>query len=276
MSKPKTKKPNKNVEAKINGLIERFKSGDLGPFVRTAMFQPPEDAPCHRWTFKNQLLAASQNEDLEIDNRTYNQWLEVGRQVTQKGASYILGPLFVKMKDKSGKEIMGDDGKPKMKMVGVRHIPVFPASMTEGDPIPEPTPRKLPPLIEIARHLGIEPKYKAIAGVGGFIKSDGSKMVLGSDDERVFFHELAHLIETRIVEGGLKDGQVEEQEIVAELSAYVLAEIYGSGGYAKNAWDYISFYAKDPLDAIKQSAERVGEVVNFIENLAENGVLSES
>ena len=61
-------------------------------------------------------------------------------------------------------------------------------------------------------------------------------------DESTFFHELAHAADKKL-KGKLKGGQDTEQEIIAELSAAVLARCYNLNIDAA-AYTYIASYVK--------------------------------
>ena len=68
--------------------------------------------------------------------------------------------------------------------------------------------------------------YQAFAAkFYGAYRPDSKKILLGTHDIQVFFHELAHAAHHRIA-GTLKGGQVPSQEIVAELTAATLANLY--------------------------------------------------
>ena len=74
----------------------------------------------------------------------------------------------------------------------------------------------------------------------GYFSGDEKKIVLCTHDAAVYFHELAHAAHSKI-NTGLKPGQDPKQEIVAELSAAVLARLYG---IKWNAYKYIEHNAE--------------------------------
>ena len=55
----------------------------------------------------------------------------------------------------------------------------------------------------------------------------------------------------------LKAGQNPEQEIVAEIFAAVMCELYGVQGYHAHAWDYVKHYADDDPQKALQAVFRV-------------------
>lgn len=70
------------------------------------------------------------------------------------------------------------------------------------------------------------------------------KIRLATPSEKTFFHELGHAAHRR-VKGKLTRGQEPRQEIVAELSAQVLAQLVGTEikSTLGNSYEYISWYA---------------------------------
>ena len=68
---------------------------------------------------------------------------------------------------------------------------------------------------------------------------------LATEEESVFFHELAHAAHQRIL-GELKKGQDWKQEIVAELAAVTLCKMIGkTSNHLGNSYQYIERYAKN-------------------------------
>ena len=244
------------AQESLDSVIEQFKAGDLSPIVKMARIQLPEDAPAHRWTFSNRVLAYAQSGS--VDCRGYRQWQAAGRQV-QKGshAAFILGPILVK-KDT-------DDGEEKT-LVGFRAIPVFAFRDTqaENEEALDYAPRELPPLMEVAQRLGVEVAYAPTkTGSLGNCKTDGTCITLGSDDTAVFFHELAHAAHRRVIGRDLRGGQDPHQETTAELAAAVLMSMYGYDRTG-NAWQYIKGYNEDPLRAIVKATDEVGKVLTLL------------
>lgn len=176
-------------------MVEKFKSGDLSPISKVARIRLSSDAPSNNGTFSNRILAFVQSE--ELDYRGYRQWQDVGRNI-KKGskAVYIVRPHTIKKKNE-------DEGKDEVICVGFSHIPVFVASCTEDeDNFPGYKPVELPPLANVAKRLGIQVDYIPIAPDRlGNCNQEGSKIRLGTQDPKIFFHELVHTIHARIDEG---------------------------------------------------------------------------
>lgn len=122
---------------------------------------------------------------------------------------------------------------------------MFRVEDTEGEPLPDPeyAPPKLPPLVEVAEAMGVEVSYDAARGTGAYGSFDPGteEITLFTHDEQTFWHELAHAAHHRVSDG-LAPGQDPDQEAVAELSAAVLARLYGAAneGYS---FDYLQHYA---------------------------------
>jgi len=174
------------------------------------------------------------------DARGYRQWKQVGRYVRKGGkAIYILVPRI-------SKTIDSQTGEEETMLKGFICRPVFRVEDTDGDPL-EYDQIELPdfPLIEKAREWGIT--VKAIPGnyrYWGCYSLIRNEISLATEEEAVFFHELAHAAHDRI-KGGLKGGQEPLQEIVAELSAQALCRMVGkrSRDTAGNSYKYIERYA---------------------------------
>ena len=241
------------VKNSLKRVIDKFKLGDLSSITQTVRIHLDPEAPANSWSFSNKVLAYIQAQ--ELDCRGYYQWQMVDRQV-RKGskAIYIISPINIKKSD--------DD---KYTCIGFHAIPVFPASATEGDKaLVKYSPKKLPPLIDIAKQMGIKVKYIPIAfNRYGDCRTNGNEIRLGSHDPKVFFHELAHAIHAKI-EGKLKGNQDVDQETIAEFTCCILMDIYGFSDNTGNTWQYISQYSKDPLMAITKSLATVEKILEIL------------
>ncbi len=247
----------------LDAVVARFQSGDLSPIVEIATIKRIGDIPADKWTFANQVLAYMQTGT--VDCRGYRQWQKAGRQVQQGSrAAFILGPCTYTRED--------DDGKEYTVLTGFKTIPVFPHTVTEGEPLPDytPEPEQLPPLVDVAGALDIALTWAPAAGALGVCTADGSKISLGTHDAATFFHELAHAIHARI-NGGLQGKRnrtaYAQQEAVAEFTATVLMHLYGLGDRTGNAWKYIQTYHKNPLAAIQRALGTVEQVLTFLEEV---------
>ena len=246
----------------LGKLVEAFPGG-IGPVVRRTIIPPPE-VPCSKWSLCNRVLVSLSGTD---DARGYRQWQRVGRHI-KKGskALYIFVPRMIRQQPSERDE--DDDSVLVLKGFSAR--PVFRVEDTEGAPIQRPhiEPLTLPPLIEVAERLGVEVRYQGHQGDAyGYFSPEGRKIVLESHDAPTFWHELAHAAHLR-VRGPLKSGQDPEQEAVAELTATVIAGLYGSD-WSGNCWQYIGRYTQNPLGLCLAVLSEVEKVLNVI--LSANG-----
>lgn len=248
-----------------------------------------------------------------LDARGYKQWAAEGAQV-KKGAKacYILAPnmqtvterfgkkgekelpirskehaekykytngIFFWREDEPGLAVTGT--KKKQFIAGFRAIPVFHRSDVDGAPELKITEKKVDELsyYKAAEKLGIPVEFREGTGgsYGSFSrknKDDKGKILLYTDDEFTFYHELAHAVDNHLLKAkgqeGLKPGQQVDQEVIAEFSAAVLAAMAGKDAETAvgSTRDYISMYAKEanmtPQKAVFMFLDRVEEIVMFI------------
>ncbi|BBO73084.1 hypothetical protein DSCW_05010 [Desulfosarcina widdelii] len=226
------------VHETVSGIIAAFERGDIPEAIAYSMF-PAADIPSSSWSLLNRtvmFLSGTQ------DARGYRQWQQVGRHVKKGGkAIYILVPKIAKTVD-------GQTGEEETILRGFVCRPVFRIEDTDGEPL-EYEQIELPdfPLIERAEEWGIA--VKAIPGnyrYWGCYSPTRKEISLATDEEAVFFHELAHAAHDR-VKGGLKGGQDPLQEIVAELSAAALCRMVGKKAAERlgNNYRYIKRYAEE-------------------------------
>jgi len=101
------------------------------------------------------------------------------------------------------------------------------------------------PLIERAEQWGIS--VKAVAGdyrYAGYYIMNRKQICLATQEEIVFFHELAHVAHEKVL-GALRPCQDPLQEIVAQLAGECLCRLVGKSGdrYFGNSYRYIEKYA---------------------------------
>lgn len=252
---------NAKVKKTLNIILEKFKSGDIPAAVALAGF-PVADVPSSKWSFCNRTLMFLA---CTGDARGFRQWQEVDRWVKAGSkALYILVPCF-----KS--EIDEDTGEDTIVLRFFKAAPVFRYEDTDGEPI-DPVNPELPdlPLIERAEEWGIS--VRAIPGrykYYGYYSSERKEIVLATPEEKVFFHELAHVGHEK-VNGGLKISQNPLQEIIAELSAQALCGLVGkqSVDTTGNSYRYIEKYAGDlkmnPYTACLKVLSETEKILNLI------------
>ena len=227
---------------------------------------PPHHLPSSRWSLTNRLLMIFSGTD---DARGFQQWKEVGRRV-KKGskAIYILCPRMQKSDEETDEE--------NRQLIGFIAAPVFRYEDTQGEPldIPEYDPPRMPPLMEVATQWGIQVRWTG--GIGdayGYFAPKRKEIILCTHEEATFFHELAHAAHEKVM-GKLKGGQHWKQEVVAELTAAVLAHLYGKRANDGGAYRYIRGYAeKEDMDAYRACLAVIGDVgqcLNLILSEREN------
>jgi hypothetical protein len=247
-----------NAQAALNSVVEKFQTGDLSPIVQVARMQRTGGPiPSDRWTLSNRVLAFCQTGSW--DCRGFRQWQKVGRHVVGGAkAAFIFGPVLVPQCDP-------DTGAEIQVLTGFKPIAVFADHQTIGSELPGNgyAPREMPPLADVAERMGIDVRYQPLpSDRWGQCSTDGRSIRLGTHDPRTWFHELAHSIHAKI-DGGLQGGQHQQQEIIAEFTACVLAQLYGYD-YTGNAWNYISHYASDPLMALSKALGKVEQVLALL------------
>jgi hypothetical protein len=268
-------KLSQKAKVQLESLLELFRSGNVPNAVAIAVI-PPLDIPSAKWSLANRILTLLAG---TADARGIRQWNEVGRKV-KKGsrAFYILGPSIVKKTDTDNET--GEDTE-KSVLVGFHAIPVFRVEDTDGEPIdyPETEPSQLPPLFEVAKAWDIEVKYIPFSGrYYGYTWKDQDKIALCTHDETVFFHELTHQAHFRVKSTNgqkSKSGQDPKQEIVAELSAAVLARLHGrqlpnEGKHYRYIESYADKMKKDVYRACMSVLSDVEKVLGLILDTANN------
>ncbi|MFQ5702043.1 MAG: M48 family peptidase, partial [Acidobacteriota bacterium] len=200
-----------------------------------------------------------------------------GRHV-KKGAKaiYILGPSLVT----ATREVENENGKmveeKVQRLLGFHAIPVFRYEDTEGDEL-EYQRIPPPPLAEVAEAWGVDVKF--IPGGNGYFGaySPNSEAIrLATEDEDVFYHELAHAAHGRILKRNgdkLKGGQHVDQEIIAEISAAILARLYGCRTPSEGrSFEYIKNYATRAdltvAEAICRTVKMIEQVISEITTAA--------
>jgi len=205
-----------------------------------------------------------------MDARGYRQWQQVDRWV-KRGSKclYILVP-YVKRVDENGEE--------SQVLIGFGTKAVFRVEDTDGEAL-EYKNIELPrfPLVDRAKAWGIN--IRAVPGnyrYYGLYSIERKEIAVASEEECVFFHELAHCAHD-ILKNGLKRAQDPLQEIVAELASHSLCQLVGKTGekYLGNSFQYISHYADkinlSPYRACTKVLNDVEQVLNLILNGKGNG-----
>jgi len=251
----------KKAKECLNRIVELFKAGNIPKALAVATIPPQAGIPSEKWSISNRVLQFLADTS---DARGFKQWKQAGRKV-KKGvkAFHILGPKArtITETDEDGSE------KEKTIITGFFVIPVFRAEDTDGDPLPY-EPATPPPLTDVAEQFGLSVSYQSFAAnYYGYYQGDSKRIVLATHSAQVFFHELAHAAHHR-VEGDLKGGQVPSQEIVAELTAATLAQLYCPDVNLGFSYEYVKSYAKKSKKSIDRAClaviNTVGQVLDEI------------
>ena len=241
-----------NAEKAIQEVIQKFQTGELSELIKIAAFEIPASWPSSKWSIGNKMLAYCQGRTLNA--RGYQAWKEVKRQV-QKGAHsiYIWAPRMVKKEEK---------GEEKNQLIGFFPVSVFPIEATEGEPLKEDlTPRELPPLFEVAARLGVMVKFQPVAP--DRLGDCGHDLInLGTDDPRVFWHELAHAAH-QVIDPEYKERSTQYKETIAEFVSVVIADLYGYD-FTGTAWQYLQMFSSDPLKAIMKAGQHIEAILGLI------------
>ena len=257
---------NDRVKSVLNSILQKFETGDIPEAIAYSMFPFPE-VPSARWSLLNRTLMFMSG---TMDARGIRQWNKVNRFVN-KGSKclFILVPYIKKVEDN------GDD---KQVLVGFGTKAVFKVEDTQGEPL-EYENIELPrfPLIDRASGWGID--VRAIPGnyrYFGYYSSGRKEISVATQEECVFFHELAHCAH-EILKNGLIRGQDPLQEIIAELTSHCLCRLVGKTGdkHLGNSFRYINRYAEkinlSPFSACTKVLNEVERVLHLILNGNGNG-----
>ncbi|HEY3489589.1 MAG TPA: ArdC family protein [Candidatus Deferrimicrobiaceae bacterium] len=249
-----------NVREVLDGIVEKFKSGDIPKAVAFSVFPVP-NIPSSTWSFRNRILMILAGTG---DARGFRQWQEVGRSVKKGAKAFYIHIPLIRVRE------CDDDGTETI-LKGFRIMPVFRYEDTTGKPVehPEMDLSSLP-LLEKAEEWGIS--VRAIPGnykCYGYYSSKAKVIGLATKEEQVFFHELAHVAHEKLKEG-LKEGQDPLQEIVAELASQALCHLVGKriGSTLGSSYQYIENYAaKLKISALRACLDVLDEteqVLNLI------------
>ncbi len=225
---------NNKVSQTLDAVLDRFKSGDIPQAVSYAMFPIP-DLPSSRWSLLNRTIMFISG---TCDARGYKQWQQAGRFV-KKGskALYILVPYFKKIEDKGDQVCV---------VSGFGCQPVFKVEDTDGETLEYQNMELGPlPLLQRAEEWNIS--VRAVPGnyqYAGYYSMGRKEICLATQDECVFFHELAHVAHEKVI-GHLKAGQDPLQEIVAQLAGQCLCFLVGKSAdkFLGTSYRYIEKYA---------------------------------
>lgn len=162
------------------------------------------------------------------------------------------------------------------KLVGFQPTPVWPVEQTEGKEVDYKIDKELPDFMckEVAEKWDIKVKQSFDnPSFYAYFSPDKKEIIMATDNQQTFFHELVHVADEK-VQGKIKNGQDETQEIVAEFGASVLMRMFGLKAGTKNTYEYVKMYAdnlsKDPIDAVIPLVSRISKAIELILKESEN------
>lgn len=264
-------------EEALKRVIEVFESENIPQAIAISTF-PPADLPMEKWSRSNQILAIAQG---TYDARGFKQWQDVGRSV-KKGskAIAILAPSYKTFWSTIEDEETGEKKKVKKKvLMGFYGIPVFRYEDTEGNEL-EYKNIELPemPLMIVAEKLGLQ--VSAMPGGKPYLGyyRHNTEIKLCTDDESVFYHELAHAMHHHVFGNDFLKMTSEHKEIVAELCAAALGYLCGKKlpKTIGNHYRYIARYskAKNPANTCIRVLNECAAVIDKIVEYATEAVIA--
>ena len=245
----------------LSRIVDLFKEGNIPKALAVATIPPQKDIPSAKWSVGNRVLQFLADTS---DARGFRQWQKASRKVKKGAKAFcILGPNTRVIKDTNDKSQEVE----KVIVTGFHAIPVFRAEDTDGEPLPY-EPATPPPLVDVAEQFGLSVSYQTFASkYYGYYQGGSKRIVLATHSAQVFFHELAHAAHHR-VEGDLKGGQIPSQEIIAELTAATLAQMYCPEANLGFSYDYVKSYAEKSKKSIERAClaviNTVGKVLDEI------------
>ncbi len=247
----------KKAQECLQRIVELFKEGNVPKALAVATIPPQTDIPSAKWSVSNRVLQFLADTS---DARGFRQWQKANRKVKKGAKAFcILGPKArtVKETDDAGVETE------KVIVAGFFAIPVFRAEDTDGEPLPY-EPATPPPLADVAEQFGLSVSYQTFASkYYGYYQGGSKRIVLATHCAQVFLHELAHAAHERI-EGDLKGGQIPSQEIIAELTAATLAQMYCPEANLGFSYDYVKTYAEKSKKSIERACLAVINTVGHV------------
>lgn len=233
----------------------------------------------HRYSANNTLLLMMQNPQA-THVASYRTWQAAGRQV-RKGetALRVMGPVTKKTEkvDTNGRPVLDAAGRPVtvQQIVGVKPVPVFDISQTEGDPVPAPPRPQLlggeapaglwDALAEQVQGHGFQlVRGQLPAGTNG--QTDYLTMTVTVEDRlddaqavKTLAHELGHVMLHRPDDAGQREVDCRGlREVEAESVAFIVAQGAGmtTDGYS---FPYVAGWAQvsGEEDPVRATAARV-------------------
>lgn len=238
----------------------------------------------HNYSFNNQMLIYMQRPDAERV-ASFRTWKGLGRSVTKgEHGIQILRPVVVRLKEDDGTQMLDENGRPVLQLVGFKTGSVFDVSQTHGKPLLERDHAQVEAPAQLQQNLTrmIEKRgfkivvRKILSGADGYTAPLTREVVIDerlseAEQARVMAHELGH-----IVAGHLErfdeyhtghDGNRGQMEVEADSIAHVIFRASGvndeeaTRGHAQYLWGWSKVQDRTP-EMVQESAERVCQSVH--------------
>jgi len=251
---------NPRIKEAMDTLLKMFDEENLEKVARAVFRSEGSSIPADKWSFLNRILMYLHNTE---DARGFRQWQQVGRYV-KKGskAFYIIAPVTRKITAEKNLESGEMVREERTVLAGFKGIPVFRIEDTDGAPvIREEYQINIPCEFEgIIQELGLRVQPVRFCGAAyGSYNLISREIRLASPDIEVFLHELSHAVDDKL--NGLKPGQKRDQEVTAEFSAAVIAQLMGYRIPLGNVREYIEQYS---FRELMSCLARIEKIVSYV------------
>ena len=251
---------NPRIKEAMDTLLRMFDEENLEKVARAVFRSEGSSIPADKWSFLNRILMYLHNTE---DARGFRQWQQVGRYV-KKGskAFYIIAPVTRKITAEKNLESGEMVREERTVLAGFKGIPVFRIEDTDGAPvIREEYQINIPCEFEgIIQELGLRVQPVRFCGAAyGSYNLISREIRLASPDIEVFLHELSHAVDDKL--NGLKPGQKRDQEVTAEFSAAVIAQLMGYRIPLGNVREYIEQYS---FRELMSCLARIEKIVSYV------------
>lgn len=259
------------IESAINTVLDAFQEKRLHKAIVYSMF-PTVKCPSENWSITNRIIMYLVGDT--FDARTFLQWKSVGRTIIKGRKSFpIIAPITFNKRNEDN-ETDEDDVQRILK--GFRALRVFRYEDTDGkELIQEGVQLPQIPLMKVCEYLGI--KVKAIPGnssVFGYYDDNTNTIGLATGQKEVLYHELAHNVDYTLRSLKPCSGQQIDREIIAEMSACVLAFLIDKDIpiTIQNHYNYLERYArydnKSVFQVVNQYFKEIEKVITEIVRLS--------
>lgn len=276
-------------EERMEKIITMFKNMTAEDLKTTIVKQYIDKigAPCEGWSLMNQVLVYRNDTS---DARTYKAWEALGNPVKrgEKSHIFVWKPISKMVKSYDPK-FYGTPEQEKFENSKIKWVKLdyvlpynekqigtnfglqaeFGIEQTEKpESVKYPNvPQELPPLSNVLKRLGVTFRWGRYVGKAMGSYNLGKKMVtMKTKDWLDFFHELTHAVQHHIDKHSLKGGQDIDDEIIAEFTACVIANIYGIDT-TKESLRYMNQYTEDKektIQGINKNLKMIQTILDFI------------